>query len=74
MRLYPPVPGFFRDIKEEVTLGDAVIPKNTTVYINTFAIHHNDSIWDNPDEFDTGLMTTSLFQPGAGTASASISP
>ena len=52
MRLYPPVPGIFRETKEEVTLGDVIVPQNTTLYINTFAIHHNDSIWNHPDEFN----------------------
>ena len=52
MRLYPPVFYFFRRTTEEIELNNHLIPKDITIAVETILMHHNDSIWENPEEYD----------------------
>ncbi|XP_076953118.1 cytochrome P450 76C1-like [Bidens hawaiensis] len=51
-RLHPPLPLLLqRCPAESCKVGVYTIPKNTIVYINVWAIHHDPNNWPNPLEF-----------------------
>ncbi|XP_065882296.1 cytochrome P450 4A25-like [Dysidea avara] len=52
MRLYPPVPLYFRNISEDTTIKGHLIPKNTFVTIAPIGLHRQPDIWENPEEYD----------------------
>ncbi|PNJ28778.1 CYP4F8 isoform 2, partial [Pongo abelii] len=53
LRLHPPVPMFTRGCTQDVVLPDSrVIPKGNICSINIFAIHHNPSVWPDPEVYD----------------------
>ncbi|KAH8901190.1 putative cytochrome P450 oxidoreductase [Thozetella sp. PMI_491] len=39
-------------VREDDEYEGMLIPKNTTVFIPTWAIHHSEHIYDNPDQFN----------------------
>ncbi|XP_077998821.1 cytochrome P450 2U1-like [Glandiceps talaboti] len=43
-----------RATTEDVILGDHVIPKDTTIFSNIWAVHMDERVWENPDKFDPG--------------------
>ena len=53
LRLYPPVWSMSRESLEEDTIplshGEITIPKNTTVMMCTYAMHHSSKYWDHPE-------------------------
>ncbi|XP_023211959.1 cytochrome P450 4C1-like, partial [Centruroides sculpturatus] len=52
MRIYPPFPGIARKNFSEMKIGNYVLPANSTLVINIFGIHHNPSLYENPEVFD----------------------
>ncbi len=52
LRLYPPVLYLSRVAREDTTLGDALIPKDSMVIISPWVVHRHRSFWENPDMFD----------------------
>ena len=52
LRLYPPAPFFARTLSFDTVLGDTLIPKGTTVSVNTSMLHRNPHYWERPLEFD----------------------
>ncbi|XP_073499634.1 cytochrome P450 4B1-like [Phyllobates terribilis] len=53
MRLYPPVPGIARELKEPITFFDGrSLPKGTQVFLSMFCLNRSPSMWDNPEAFD----------------------
>ncbi|XP_071984531.1 cytochrome P450 4A4-like [Engystomops pustulosus] len=53
MRLFPPVPGVARELKEPITFFDGRrLPKGVDVFISIYAINRCSSIWENPGVFD----------------------
>lgn len=53
LRKYPPIPYLTRLITSEYTCAKnkVTIPKNVSVIIPTFGIHHDSQIYDSPEEF-----------------------
>lgn len=52
MRLHPAFPLLIpRRPTEDTEIQGYSIPKNTTIFINVWAMHRNPSLWDNPLEF-----------------------
>ncbi|KAM3372817.1 hypothetical protein ACQJBY_019615 [Aegilops geniculata] len=51
LRLHPPNPLVPRMAREDCTIMGYDIPKDTSVYINVFAISQDPRYWDNPEEF-----------------------
>ena len=43
--------GIPHNTTKETTLGGESIPKNTMVIFNVHRIHHDESVWENPDDF-----------------------
>ncbi|CAN2391656.1 16-hydroxypalmitate dehydrogenase activity, partial [Pristimantis euphronides] len=53
MRLYPPVPGVARQLKEPITFFDGrSLPKGTVILLNIFCINRSPKMWDDPEVFD----------------------
>ncbi|MFG1790125.1 cytochrome P450 [Nocardia sp. NPDC049149] len=52
MRLLPPVVGLARTAKAEDALGGYRIKPGTTVIALIHGSHHNQRVWDRPEEFD----------------------
>ncbi|XP_067124404.1 cytochrome P450 4C1-like [Centruroides vittatus] len=52
MRIYPPVPIIGRKNPYELKIDDYVLPPKSTFVIGIHAIHHNPSVYENPEVFD----------------------
>ncbi|CAK6959055.1 cytochrome P450 4B1 [Scomber scombrus] len=53
LRLYPPVPGMSRKITKPVTFFDGrTLPEGSLIGTSVFAIHRNETVWENPEVFD----------------------
>ncbi|XP_062519651.1 ultra-long-chain fatty acid omega-hydroxylase-like [Corticium candelabrum] len=52
LRLYPPVPSYFRDITEDTTIDGYKIPKGSWVGVNVHLMHRNPTVWPHPSEFE----------------------
>ncbi|XP_023222873.1 cytochrome P450 4C1-like [Centruroides sculpturatus] len=52
MRIYPPFPLIGRKNPSEMKIGNYVLPANSTLVINIYGIHHNPSVYENPEVFD----------------------
>ncbi|XP_067138077.1 cytochrome P450 4C1-like [Centruroides vittatus] len=52
MRIYPPVPFIARKNPSEIKIGNYVLPAHSTLVINIYGIHHNPSVYENPEVFD----------------------
>ncbi|XP_023212052.1 cytochrome P450 4C1-like isoform X1 [Centruroides sculpturatus] len=52
MRIYPPFPLIARKNPSEMKIGNYVLPANSTLVINIYGIHHNPSVYENPEIFD----------------------
>jgi cytochrome P450 len=51
MRLYPPVPGIGRAIKETRQFGDFEVRKGTQIFVMQYLVHRDQRYFDDPDEF-----------------------
>ncbi|KAL5984411.1 hypothetical protein ACLOJK_018515 [Asimina triloba] len=51
MRLHPPAPVFPRRTVTDVEIGNFMIPKNTPVTVNVWAIGRDPNVWPNPSTF-----------------------
>ena len=51
LRLYPPLPIVPRVCSEDCRVGEPVIPNNTAVLINLYALMRDSQAWDNAEEF-----------------------
>ncbi|KAG8555215.1 hypothetical protein GDO81_017622, partial [Engystomops pustulosus] len=53
MRLYPPVPGVARELKEPITFCDGrSLPKGARVILSIYCINRSRSFWKDPEVFD----------------------
>ncbi|XP_003796667.1 cytochrome P450 4F8-like [Otolemur garnettii] len=53
LRLHPPAPFLSRHCIQDIVLPDGrIIPKGNICSINVFAIHHNPSVWSDPEVYD----------------------
>ncbi|XP_067120950.1 cytochrome P450 4C1-like [Centruroides vittatus] len=52
MRIYPPFPLIARKNPSEMKIGNYVLPANSTFGISIYGIHHNPSVYENPEVFD----------------------
>lgn len=52
MRLYPPIIGLTRVAKKPDVLGGYRIAVGTTIVISLHGVHHNPSVWPEPERFD----------------------
>eukprot|EP00742_Colponemidia_sp_Colp-10_P010099 GILJ01011065.1.p1 GENE.GILJ01011065.1~~GILJ01011065.1.p1 ORF type:complete len:514 (+),score=93.99 GILJ01011065.1:26-1543(+) len=52
LRLFPPAFMLGRVVEVDHEIGSYKICKGTEVVVNTFAMHHNELIWPEPEKFD----------------------
>ena len=52
MRLYPPVTLFGRTLTEDVDFDGRILPKNMSILIFNYALHRQESIYENPETFN----------------------
>ncbi|KAL6416370.1 hypothetical protein ACFW04_013526 [Cataglyphis niger] len=52
LRLYPSVFFIIRNIKEDIKLHSYVIPAETMLFLNIYAVHRDPNFWSNPEVFD----------------------
>ncbi|XP_050002111.1 cytochrome P450 4F1 [Alexandromys fortis] len=53
LRLHPPVPVVSRRCTQDIALPDGrIIPKGVTCLISIFGIHHNPSVWPDPEVYN----------------------
>lgn len=58
MRLFPPVWGLSRRLKEADVVGGVRIPKGNRVIISAYVTHRHPDLWPNPDRFDPERFRT----------------
>ncbi|XP_051855742.1 cytochrome P450 4A6-like isoform X3 [Antechinus flavipes] len=52
-RLYPPVPYIYRELSKPLTFPDGrSLPAGTVVTLNIHALHHNPTVWPEPEVFN----------------------
>ena len=52
LRLYPPVATIGRVLLEDCDIGDAVLPKGTTINLILYCIHRDEEQFPDPEKFD----------------------
>ena len=52
MRLYPPVFVIFRQCSREIEIDGKKVPKGMWLAIGTYHLHHNPTVWPEPEKFD----------------------
>ena len=52
LRLYPPVWGILRHLKQDDEINGNSIPKGSLVTTPAFMIHRHPDFWENPDKFN----------------------
>ncbi len=52
LRLYPPVPAFFRGIVGDFKLGDDVVPNGSLMGFSPWVLHRDTRYWEEPQRFD----------------------
>ncbi|XP_033055231.1 cytochrome P450 4F8 isoform X2 [Trachypithecus francoisi] len=73
LRLYPPVPAITRGCTQDVVLPDSrVIPKGNVCSINIFAMHHNPSVWPDPEELHRAVVRDGRDEGGPGAHTAAL--
>ena len=51
MRLHPPVWFENRNVKEDIEVGGAILPKGSIVALSRYSHHRNGNFWKSPDAF-----------------------
>ncbi|XP_023241023.1 cytochrome P450 4C1-like, partial [Centruroides sculpturatus] len=52
LRIYPPVPVIVRSNPYDLKVGDYILPAKSSLAVNIYGIHHNPTVFLNPEVFD----------------------
>ncbi|XP_023239645.1 cytochrome P450 4C1-like [Centruroides sculpturatus] len=52
LRIYPPVPFILRKNPSDMKVGNYILPANSSLAVNIYGIHHNPTVFENPEVFD----------------------
>ena len=52
MRMYPPVPGMSRDVREPEEIDGIRVDPKDVVFLSPYATHRHPACWERPDAFD----------------------
>ncbi|XP_023218007.1 cytochrome P450 4C1-like [Centruroides sculpturatus] len=52
LRIYPPVPVIVRRNPSDLKVGDYILPAKSSLAVNIYGIHHNPTVFENPEVFD----------------------
>lgn len=61
LRLYPPAPNVQRQSRQEIRVGEVVIPNGTNMWIDVVSMHHDEKLWGKdaqefkPQRFDNNI-------------------
>ena len=58
MRKYPPLYVLDRENTDTITVGDCEMPAGTVILFSPYTVHHNPSIYPDPDRFDPDRFTS----------------
>ncbi|XP_052602682.1 cytochrome P450 4F6-like isoform X3 [Peromyscus californicus insignis] len=75
LRLHPPVTVISRSCTQDIVLPDGrVIPKGNDCIISIFGVHHNPSVWPDPEELHRTDFRHERDEGGAGAHPAALPP
>jgi cytochrome P450 len=57
LRLYPPVFGVLRDVKDDDAIGGFHIPGRSMVILSPYVTHRHPDVWPDPETFDPDRFT-----------------
>ena len=52
LRLYPPIPGFFRQVTEDYAVDGTTIPAGHVIVMSQWVTHRDGDLWPDPLRFD----------------------
>ncbi|XP_023243857.1 cytochrome P450 4c3-like [Centruroides sculpturatus] len=52
IRIYPPIPVIIRKNPSDMKVGDYIFPAKSSLVINIYGIHHNPTVFENPEVFN----------------------
>ncbi|XP_065158935.1 probable cytochrome P450 4d14 isoform X1 [Atheta coriaria] len=52
LRLYPPGPFVSRKLQKDMTIDGITYPKDVTIAVCVYGVHHDESYYDDPEKFD----------------------
>ncbi|XP_077532771.1 cytochrome P450 4V2-like [Haemaphysalis longicornis] len=51
LRLFPPVPAFGRELKEDLVLDGHTVPAGTTCGVSAYSLHRNKKLYPDPEKY-----------------------
>jgi cytochrome P450 len=66
MRLYPPIPGFFRQVTRDYAVDGTTIPAGHVIVMSQWVTHRDGDLWTEPLRFDPDRWGDGAPQPPAG--------
>ncbi|ERM95066.1 hypothetical protein AMTR_s00009p00250080 [Amborella trichopoda] len=70
MRLYPSGPNVQRQAREDIQIGDKMVPKGTNIWVDIVALHHDPRLWGEdvnefkPQRFREGVQEACKHRTG----------
>ncbi|CAL1685468.1 unnamed protein product [Lasius platythorax] len=52
LRIFPTIPIFSRQLKEDLKMGEFILPKGANIVMELMTLHRNEKYWPNPLVFD----------------------
>lgn len=52
LRIYPSVPVISRSATEDIMLAGHRVPKDTTILVHIYDLHHDEKLFPDPEKFD----------------------
>ena len=66
MRLYPPIPGFFREVTSDYAVDGTTIPAGHVIVMSQWVTHRDGDLWPEPLRFDPDRWADGASRPPAG--------
>ena len=66
MRLYPPIPGFFRQVTSDYAVDGTTIPAGHVIVMSQWVTHRDGDLWTEPLRFDPDRWGDGAPQPRRG--------
>eukprot|EP00040_Diaphanoeca_grandis_P004559 m.29303 g.29303 ORF g.29303 m.29303 type:complete len:506 (-) comp16074_c0_seq1:54-1571(-) len=51
-RIFPPIPRVVKDLLEPIEINGTMIEPGTTMIVSIYSVHHNPTVWPDPEKFD----------------------
>ena len=65
MRLYPPIPGFFREVTSDYAVDGTTIPAGHVIVMSQWVTHRDGDLWPEPLRFDPDRWADGAPRPPA---------